>query len=57
MSLLKLMSMVYEFLRLIGSFPDVAFDGTSKLIELLKVRTGSKHTVVQQSDLPVDPGR
>lgn len=39
MSTMKLMSMVHDFLRLIASFPDVAFDGTSKLLELIKVST------------------
>ena len=36
-SLMKFMSIVFEFLRLIASFPQVSFDGTTKLIELIKV--------------------
>ena len=36
-SLMKFMSIVYEFLKLIRSFPQVSFEGTSRLIELVKV--------------------
>ena len=35
-SLMKFMSIVYEFLRFIRSFPSVSFDGTSRLIEIIK---------------------
>jgi hypothetical protein len=36
-SLMKFMTIIYDFLRLIRSFPQVAFEGTSRLIELIKV--------------------
>jgi len=29
--------MVYEFLRIIRNFPQVSFEGTSRLIEFIKV--------------------
>lgn len=36
-SLMKFVHIVYEFLKLIRSFPQVSFEGTSRLIEFIKV--------------------
>lgn len=57
-SLMKFMTIIYDFLRLIRSFPQVAFEGTSRLIELIKVTDqyfNSSIIDLQYTDLFPDP--